>query len=223
MTVLTPGIVVTRPGPLSANRRLRFATPCVAGSDLPAVLGLELLGSRIDPLPAMAEGSEPGALRDGAVDAVFLRGHKVPQQVAALTAMGGRPLFSLGALDGTGALARCSAFPDVPTLPELLTATRAPEPSRAIAVAWRAAATAARIECTLVLPELTPAAMVALWRSAGSEAAATLDVQAVALSLGVRAVAGPEATASAGAAVANQAAVLELRRWLIDRFDWRPA
>jgi hypothetical protein len=223
MAVVSPGVVIARAGAIAPDRKLRFATTGPAGDDLPAVLGIELLGSRIDLLPALAEGTEPAALANGVVDAVFLRGHKVPAQAAALAAAGGQPLFTLGALDGSGKLVRCSAFPQVPTLPELYAAQRGQAPNGPLFKAWSAAAVASQMECALVLPQLTPAGMVALWRRAGAGASATLDVQSLAMSLGVRAVGGPEATATAGATAADPAALTELRRWLVGRFGWQPS
>jgi hypothetical protein len=170
------------------------------------------------------EDAQVASFTSGGVDAVFLRGHKVKDQAAALVAAGGEAAFSLGALDGkSGQLTRCSVFPDVPDLAELYQARFGRSPAGPMFAAWRAAAVAAQVECALVLPHLTPAAMVALWRSAGAEAASTLDVQSVALSLGVRAVGGAEATATAGAVVADTAALTELRHWLATRFGWRPS
>jgi hypothetical protein len=228
MAVITPGVLIARPGAITPDRRPRFATAGPAGGDLPAALGIELLGARVDALPALPEGTESAALADGAVDALFLRGHNVPQQAGSLIAAGWQPVFSLGALDASGKLVRCPAFPNVPTLPELYATRRGPVQDGPVQdgpllAAWRAAAVASQIECVLVLPHMTPAAMVALWRRAGADAAATLNVQVAALSLGLRAVGGAEATATAGAAAADQVALIELRRWLADRFGWRPS
>jgi hypothetical protein len=222
MAVVTPGLVVARPGATGADRKPRFATSGPAGVDLPAVLGLELLGSRVELLPALAEGSESAAFAGGSIDAVFLRGHKVAEQAAALAGLGAVPVFSLGALDPAGKLTRCPAFPTVPTLLERYATTRGQAPVGPLCTAWCAAAVASQIECGLVLPQLTPAAMVALWRRAGADAAASLEMQSVAMSLGVRAIGGSEATATAGAAAGDQMALREVRRWLTERFGWQP-
>ena len=222
MTVVTPGVVIARPGAIGSDRRTRIATAGPATADLPAILGIELLGARVEPLPPLAEGAEVAALANGRVDAVFLRGHRVPEQAAALVAAGGQPVFALGALDQTGKLSRCAAFAAVPTLPELYDSRFRQALAGPPLAAWTAAAVASQIECALVLPQLTPASMVALWRRAGADAASALDVQAMALSLGVRAVGGLEATSTAGVAAADPVAVMELRRWLASRFGWQP-
>ena len=65
--------------------------------------------------------------------------------------------------------------------------------------AWSAAAAAAQLEFGLVLPQLTPAAMVALWRRAGVDAVASLGVQATAATVDVRPLGGPAATANTAA------------------------
>jgi len=79
------------------------------------------------------------------------------------------------------------------------------------------------LEFALVLPQLTPAAMVSVWRRAGVDASMSLALQTVGAAAGVRPLAGPVATASASAVAADSAALLELRRWLASRFNWRPA
>jgi hypothetical protein len=79
------------------------------------------------------------------------------------------------------------------------------------------------LEFALVLPQLTTAAMVSLWRRAGTEATSATSVQTVAAALGVRPLAGPSATAITMAAAADGSALLDLRRWLATRFNWHPA
>ena len=88
--------------------------------------------------------------------------------------------------------------------------------------AWGAAAIAAQLEFGLVLPELTPAPMVALWRQAGVQAMAALDVQALAASLAIRPMSGPAATACGELWSPRAPALLALRQWLAERYNWRP-
>ena len=157
----------------------------------------------------------------GAADAVVLRGCYVQEQLTALTAAGGQPLCSFGASDETGNLVRDPSFPDMPHLAEI--ATRAGRALNGpLYKAWRASAVAAQLEYGLMLRQLTPAAMVSLWRAAGSDAAASLAVQAKALSLNERSVGGPASIAATSASAADAAALTELRRWLASRFNWRP-
>ncbi len=163
------------------------------------------------------------AFSQGAVDAVLLRGHRVPDRLAAYASVGAQPLFALGVLDNAGEVVRDAGFPNVPHFAELFAARTGNRPSGALYEAWCAAAAAAQLEFGLVLPQLTPAAIVALWRRAGADAAAALGVQATAATVNVRPLAGAAATANMAAVAAPAPALAELRRWLAGRFNWRPA
>jgi hypothetical protein len=203
---------------------VRIATAHPAGHDLPAVLGIELLGNRAQLVPAaVGTGTIEAAFARNAVDAVLLRGHKVPAQVEALAAPGVAPIFALGIHNDDGALVRDPEFPATPTLLELYVKRRGAALNGPIRQAWLAAAAASQLEFGLVLPQLTPAAMVAMWRRAGTDAAGTLDVQSAAMALSVRVLAGPAATASTTPVAAGEPALLALRKWLLSRFNWRPA
>ncbi|MDR3536053.1 MAG: hypothetical protein P4L71_06100 [Acetobacteraceae bacterium] len=223
MVAVAPAVVVARPGSVVPGRPLRLASAGPAGPDLPAVLGLDLLGVGLDLLPPLADDALQAAIGQGGVDAAFLRGHRVPDQARALAAAGARPVFTLGALDPQGRVMRCPAFPDVPTLAELYPTIRGQTLAGPLYAGWCAAAVASQLEFALVLPQLTPASMVALWRRAGDDAAGSLDIQALATANGLRALGGGEATATAGAAAADQPALLALRSWLSQRYNWKPA
>ena len=82
---------------------------------------------------------------------------------------------------------------------------------------------ATRLEFGLVLPGLTPAAMVALWRRAADQAGAQPKVQSLAGMFAVRPLEGVAAAAAMTSVAADAAALLELRGWLAERFNWRPA
>lgn len=223
MACTMPAVVVGRSAIFASGGGVRIAAAHPAGHDLPAVLGIELLGGRAELVPgAVEEEALQTAFASNAVDAVLLRGHRVPDQAKALVDAGAEPIFTLGARDATGALTRVAEFPDVPTLPELYSQRRGTPPAGPIFGAWCAAAAASQLEFGLVLPQLTPASMVALWRRAGTDAAGALDVQSQALSLGVHPFGGPAATANTAPVAANEAALLALRKWLATRFNWRP-
>jgi hypothetical protein len=115
------------------------------------------------------------------------------------------------------------ALGDVPTLTELYPTLYGRTLTGPLFDAWYAAAIAAQLEFALVLPRLTPAAMVALWRRASSDVAGSPDVQRLAKALGVSALGGGEATAAVGGAAADQPALLALRGWLAGRYNWKPA
>ena len=223
MAAVTPGVVIAHPGAIAPNRDVRIAASGPGSVDLPAILGIDLLGSRSVLMPHQSQHELVDAFARGEVDAVFLRGHKVPDHAAAVMRAGGVPVFSLGARDETGDTVRCPVFPQIPTLPQAYEASRGPMPGGPLQDAWRAASAAAQLEFALVLPHLTPAASVAVWRRAAEAAASSMDVQAMAAALGVRALGGVDATATAGALAADQAALTELRRWLAIRFNWRAA
>jgi hypothetical protein len=224
MACVTPAVVVGRAETFASGGSVRIAAAHPAGHDLPAVLGIELLGSRAELSAGVVEDDAlQAAFARNAVDAVLLRGHKVPDQAKALVDAGAVPIFSLGRRDDTGALIRAAEFPDVPTLPELFLQRRGAPLTGPIFDAWCAAAVASQLEFGLVLPQLTPAAMVALWRRAGTDAANALDVQSPAMSLDVHPLGGPAATANTAPVAANEAALLALRKWLASRFNWRPA
>jgi hypothetical protein len=169
------------------------------------------------------QGAAQKAFSQGAVDAVLLRGHHVPEQFAAFSAVGAQPLFALGSLDETGHAVRDPAFPEVPSFDEVYATRSGGRPNGPLYDAWCASAAAVQLEFGLVLPQLTPAAMVALWRRAGTDAVASLGVQATAATVNVRPLAGPAATTSTAAVAANAPALQQLRQWLASRFNWRPA
>lgn len=215
MACLTPGVLVVRPGALRARKSVRIAMPNLASTGLAGLLALEILGATAEPVLNVPADGIAAAFARGTIDAAFARGHKVDRQVADLVAAGGQPLLALGARDEAGRPVRDEAFPTLPVLTEL-TQSNGP-----LLDAYLSASTAARLECTLVLPQLTPAARVALWRQVATEATAALDVQAHALAVGARVVSGAEA--SAAAPLTTPQAMQALRQWLITRHKWRPA
>lgn len=223
MAGTSAGIVVGRPTVLAPNGRARVAAATPTGAELPALLGIHLLGARMEPVFGLGEPAAAlSAFSQGAADAVLLRGHRVPEQLAAYGEVGAVPLFALGVLDDSGRMVRDPAFVDVPHFAEVFTARNGGRPGGPLGEAWCAIAAAVQLEFGLVLPQLTPAAMVALWRRAGIDAAASLGVQAAAATVGVRPLSGLAATSNTAAIAANAPALEELRRWLAGRFNWKP-
>lgn len=225
MAGVTPAIVMVRRDapPLGSGRPIRLAASGPVGPELPAMLGLELLGAHVVPVfGAVGQAAAIAAFAAGQADAVLAWGQNVPRQVAAVQQAGGKPLLGLGALDASGTQGRDPAFPDVPTLVELHAALRGAKPTGARYDAWRAAAAATQLEFGLVLPRLTSAAMVALWRRAAGQAAGQPEVQELTSTLSVRPLEGVAAAAAMTSVAVNSAALLELRGWLATRFNWRP-
>ncbi len=218
---VTPGLVVSRRSlatvPAAAPLRIGAGHP--AGGDLPAMLALDLLGIPWMPVFGLDHAQAIHLLADAQVDAVCLRGHNVPALLAEAAAAGAVPVFSFGSVDDTGARRRDPAFPDLPCFDEFLAAR--PAGDEALRRAWFATAAASGLDIALVLPHLTPAALVAQWRHAAAQAAATVQAQASAA--GVRALASPAANGATAALVTDTAAQLALRQWMARRLDWRPA
>lgn len=188
--------------------RIRLALP---GADSPAAAVLCAFGMmavEAVPVPVLGASEAEAALAAGEVDAVLLRGPGVPARMAALAA---RPWFTL---DAAGA--RDAALPDVPCMSELVAGPTV------LRVAAQAAAAAARLHAALVLPALTPADRVALWRGA---AARWLEEDARATAEpGTRTLSGAEAAPLLSAALSPPPeAALAYRDWLLRRLGWRAA
>jgi hypothetical protein len=226
-SALTHAVLCAR-GNVTANaargRPVRIAAASPTGPELPALLALDLLGLQPVPVFGLQTPQQArDALRDGAVDAVLACGRGVADQVAALRGLGAPPAFSLGLPDDTGRLERDPAFPDVPTFGELLLRARGTLPSGGLFDGWRAAALASQLDAAAVLPQLTPAGMVALWRRGCDACVASPAMQAAAAAMSARPMATPGAALTFAAIAPDATALLELRRWLALRFNWRPA
>ncbi len=218
MAGVTPSLVASR---LSAGRILggapvRLAASGPVGADLPAMLALDFLGANWRPVFGLSETAAQVALAQGSVDAVCLHGRRVLETSYALRAAGAPPIFTFGMVDE----ARDPAFADIPDAAELLPAGVVIDEQ--LRLAWRSTIAAGQLEVALVLPQLSPAAMVALWRRACAQAVGSAPVQAQTVAAGVRALPVPAATASTAAVTADAASLLALRRWLATRLDYRP-
>ncbi len=213
-------VVLGRTGPQPATLRIAASTP--NGLELPALLGLTLLGYAPTPVFGLSDPADArAALLGGRVDAIVLTGGGVPQRAAALSSQRLRPIFCFGA--DAGASARDPALPDVPTLPELYRAGVGRAPDGPLFGAWKAAAAAARLDAALVLQPLTPAALVARWRGACSRAIADPALAGAVRSARLSPLPAPDCVAALSAVVADQNTLLTLRRWIAERPDWRPA
>ena len=220
----TSAIVVGKQTVLRDRAAVRIGAAAQGSFALPAMLGFQLLGAQIEPVFGIADaGTAQKAYAGGSVDAVLLHGPHLPEQFTALVALGAQSLFTLGTLDENGRSTRDPAYPNVPHFAELYERRAGGGATKGLYAAWRAAAAATRLEFGLVLQQLTPAAMVALWRHAGADAVASLGVQVTGTELGVQLLSGPAAGTNMAAVAADAATLTELRRWLASRFNWRPA
>ncbi|MBV1799805.1 hypothetical protein [Siccirubricoccus sp. G192] len=203
--------VVAGRGFPAAGAPLRLGLPAADAPGAAALLGLDLLGVTATPVLGLSPDQAEAALAQGAVEAILLQGAEVPARLAALQA---RPWFTL---DAAGA--RDSTLPETPALPDLAASGAAP-PSAPLWAAFHAAAAAARLRAALVLPALTPANLVALWRGAAQRWQE--EESRAGLPAGLRIRTGAEAAPLLAALVPPAAATLAYRDWLRRRLNWRP-
>lgn len=219
---VTPSLLASRisAGHILGGTPLRVAAANPTGPDLPAMLALDLMGANWRPVFGLSDDAAQTALAQGSVDAVCIHGRRVLDMSYALRAAGAPPVFTFGEVDEAGQSLRDPAFADIPDAAELMPATNSA--SDRIHTAWRATIAAGQLEVALVLPQLTPAAMVALWRRACAQAVGSTPLQARAVAAGVRALPVPAATVSTAAVMTDAASLLALRHWLATRLDYRP-
>lgn len=221
---LASGVLVGRAeaGRDLSGRTLRTAASTATGPELPALLGLSMLGANPAPVFGLSEPDDAAtALREGRVDSVFLTGHDVPARLRGLTEIGFTPIFSLGGSDGDPTV-RDPAVPAVATFAERVQAQTGRAPTGPLFAAWRATAAAARLDVALVLPQLAPAALVALWRSACQTALGNLGLVSAARTAQVIPVPAPECVQALARIKADDTTQLALRRWIASQTDWRP-
>ncbi len=219
---LTSRVLLGRNGiDLTAATPLRVAAARAVGPDLPALLGIDMLGGRAQPVFGLDGVAARGALARGEVDAVLVQGADIAETRLALATLA-TPLFSFGMIDASGQLAADPALPDVPHWPALYQKMRGAAPAGPIYAAWQSAAAAAILDFALVLPALTPPAMVSLWRAAGGQAIANPGWQQSARLDANRLLPGPETMVCLGGGASKPPVLTDLRHWLAERMDWRP-
>ena len=203
---LMPVLVAGRGAPTDPQP-LRLALPGPAAPEAAALLALDLIGRAATPVflpPGMAPDA---AVTAGIADAVVLGG---PAPDARALALGLSPWF---AFDDESA-ARDPALPEIAPLGALL-----PDPVPAELVAGlRAAGAALRVRGLLVLPALTSADAVALWRGAALRWA---EDAPTAVEFGTRRVAGKEAADALATLCPPAEAQLAYRAWLRRRLNWQ--
>ena len=205
LAAVTPTVIASR---TSLEQIMRNGSVRVAGAPdtggLAALLTFDLIGTT--PLPVLSTAPDYSN-----AESILLSGRAMPEQLTAAARFGFRPILNLG--DPAG------STPDgLPTAQHLVRADASP----GLLAAWRATVAATRLDTALVLPQLTPPSMVAIWRRAGAQAADTTVVQAAEARLGIQAEAGADAVASTAPIAADAGALLDLRAWLLQRFGWRP-
>jgi len=221
LVITRPGLNLTSPGGANGGPAPRVAASRPIGPDLPALLGIDLLGAQPVPVFGLAGVAARAALMRGEVDAVLLHGADIAEARLTLGSQG-VALFSYGTLDARGHMVADPALPDVPHFPALYARLFGGPPEGPLYAAWRGIAAAAILDFALVLPALTPPAMVALWRQAGNVALAEPAMQRTAEAEAFRPLAGLDATQCLASLGASTAALRDLREWLALRLDWQP-
>jgi hypothetical protein len=152
---------------LKALAPLRIAADTPQGPDLAALLAVARLGITLAPTFGLRGiNAKAEAFNNGAVDAVFLFGENTPAEVSAARAAGAQAVFCLGTLNTEGAVQPDPLFPDLPDALAYGGSISSP-----LDAAYQAAAAAARLDFSLVLPHLTDPDSVALWADAATNAA----------------------------------------------------
>ncbi|MBU8540786.1 hypothetical protein [Falsiroseomonas tokyonensis] len=209
---MQPSLLALRRAP-AAGAPLRIAVPAAAAPEAGALLALELLGQAAVPVfcPAtdatQRQATSEAAVAQGGADGLVLSGTGAERRALEL---GLAPRF---AFDAAGH-ARDAALPGVPALGEML-----PDPARAdLLEAVRACGAALRARAILVLPTLTSANVVALWRGA----AQTWPEEAPdAPEAGTRRIGPAEATALLTTLCPAPDAALAYRLWLLRRLGFQ--
>jgi len=199
---------------------VRLALSDFAGPELAGLLGLSLGGVDVTPVAGLRGEAAFAALRSGAVDLLMVQSAKFGP-LAELSRLGFKPLLALGVPSGNGRFARAPAYPELPTLSEWHRHWLGTSPSGALARAWGSLVAAAQLIYALVLPQLTPAAMVALWRQCAD--AAVPDLKAAAAGQAPQLLESSEAMTLARLMAAPPEARLALKKWLANRYQWRPS
>ena len=211
---VTPSVLVSRRrlADVTAAAPLRVAAARPDSLDLTALLGLDLLQVPVRPVFGLAGAAAQTALAANAAEALLLTGAGAAARADALGALGLSPVLTLGLPDEQGNARRDPHFAEVPALPEELAAR---QPAVPLLAAWQALAAAAQLGFLMVLQSPAPAAMVALWRQAATQAVQTAGSGLLLPCPALNRFAAPLA--------AEAGTLAELRRFMASRYDWHPA
>ncbi len=218
------GVLVARLGStpptlkaLQAFAPLRLAVDRPESDDLAALLALERLGVTAAPLFGLrGTAAKTRAFVAGEVDAVFLCGEGVPEDIAPLTANAGVPVFSLGQVDASGAVALDPLLPGVPDVAGLAST------AAVLDAAYLAAAAAARLDFFMVLPRLCDPASVAIWRQAAKAGLGDAGIAAAAMASSVNLLGADGASAELLALDISMPDQAGLQAYLSTNFGWHP-
>ena len=221
----TPAVLVgrTQLSPIAAGRLpLRLGASNPVGPELAAFLALDLLGLPAVPVYGLAD---PDSLIDGLrrneIDLAFLSGPKMRDVLARAATVGAQALFSTGALGCDGPTARDPQLPALPNFLEVAGQLGAALPADDRLAAYQAAAAAASVCFTAVLPDLVRPSTLAEWRRGAELIGDSLSVAAVAVPQGVRLLTDACASSFLNQMSGSAAALDSLRRTMLHRYGWR--
>jgi hypothetical protein len=199
---------------LRAFAPLRLAAEAPQSNDLAALIGLETLNVPTAPVFGL-RGAEAKtrAFVAGEVDAVFLCGEGVPEDIAPLSANGGVAAFCLGQTDVTGAVIDDPFLPGIPLLTAFGGSAVGP-----LFNAYAATAAAARLDFFAVLPKLTDPGAVAAWRLAAASALQSEGLDAAARASAVLLQSAPGIAANLAALNLSAADQGQLQVFMTQRF-----
>lgn len=204
---LVPVLVAGR-GALGAAQPVRIALPGPGAGEGGALLALDLIGRNATPVFLPAGLGADAAIGAGLADAAILVGRDAMVRAGALGLL---PWFGF---DGDGP----RPDPDLAEVPRLRDVL--PDPSRGdLVAAARAAGAALRVRGLLVLPALTSADTVALWRGAARNWAEEVrDLE----DANTRRVGGEDAADALATLCPPAEASIAYRDWLRRRLNWQP-
>jgi hypothetical protein len=203
---------------LKAMAPLRLAADQPQSNDLAALLALARLDVRTAPVFGLRDiDTKTRAFMAGTVDAVFVSGEGVPEDIAPLTASGGVPVFSLGTQRADGTV---GADPLFPGLPDVIAFSGSATPF--LDAVYRAAAAAARLDFIIVLPKLTDSGAVAQWRQAACKALGATALTAAANASSVTLQHVPTVVATLNALNLVEPDQANLQAFLTKSFGWQP-
>lgn len=160
LSSLSPSITIARQPyhssipDLLKNRSMKVAVSSIIGRELPTLLGIELLKINTIPIEGLTDFTTAvKALKKGDVDALQLN---TPQAIAAIPDLLKDGLHSFFSLDNTTTYG--------PRFIDLYNQLHHYKTDNTLLDAWNAIALASRINIAIMLPMLTPSALVAKWR-----------------------------------------------------------
>jgi hypothetical protein len=204
---------------LQSAAPLRLAADQPQSRDLAAILGLARLGLNTAPVFGLRDtDAKTRAFTTGEVDAVFLCGEGVPEDMAPLTAAGAVPFFNIGALQPNGTAGPAPFLPGVADAMSL-----GPAVSPALDAAYQAAAAAAQLDFLLVLPKLTDPGAASAWTAAAAQAASSPALAAAASASSITLQPAPALAGALAALAISPAAQNSMLAYLAKNCGWQPS